>query len=61
MPGSFSAPNYSGAMRQVTVTVGWQDIHQNYSGTTTNSFVKTLKTFVSQNGVQNYVYNPPLE
>jgi prepilin-type N-terminal cleavage/methylation domain-containing protein len=61
MPGNFSAPNYSTAMREVTVKVGWQDIHQNYRGTTTNSFVKTLKTYVSQNGVQNYVYNPPLE
>jgi prepilin-type N-terminal cleavage/methylation domain-containing protein len=55
-----SSPGYSGSMRAVTVQVGWQEIHQNYGGTVTNSFVKTLTTYVAQNGVQNYVYNPPL-
>ena len=47
---SFSpAPSYADLMRQVIVTINW-----------TNSGVKrtrTMSTFVSKNGIQNYVYS----
>jgi hypothetical protein len=50
-PVPFSAA-YTGAMAQVTVTVNWQD---NHAGRTL-SFARTNITFVSQYGLQQYVY-----
>jgi uncharacterized protein (TIGR02598 family) len=41
--------SYGGTMRSVTVNVGW------VSGSITHS--RSMSTFVSENGMQNYIYN----
>jgi Tfp pilus assembly protein PilV len=43
--------SYSPAMRQVTVTVGWTSAFRSLSRT------RTMSTMVSQQGMQNYIFN----
>jgi len=44
--------SYSGAMALVTIRVNWTD--SNYG--ITNQHTRAMSTYVSQNGIQNYIY-----
>jgi prepilin-type N-terminal cleavage/methylation domain-containing protein len=51
-----TAPDYTNAMKLVTVTVTWQDTHANAFGDSTITYTRSFKTFVAKHGIQTYVY-----
>ncbi len=48
--------SYSSSMAQVTVTVGWTSSGSGWRGSAL-SHTRFMTTYVSQQGMQNYVYN----
>ena len=52
LPVASTAPSYSNQMAQAVVTVTWQDIH----GGRTNTLLRSMKTYIAQYGIQNYIF-----
>jgi len=52
LPAAGTPPSYSNQMAQAIVTVKWSDVHNGHA----NTFTRSMKTYVAQYGVQNYIF-----
>jgi len=47
-------PTYSNSLALVVISVSWQERHRNASFATTNTYTRTMKSYIAEYGVQNY-------